>query len=254
MVAYLVLGIILIIMFSVWYAKKVDNNPKHKFYKNLDSTIISSMNDSPIGFGYKTSWFAIKANSPKDVLASLGLSALNESNWENGINNSYGNLAFITPSIDGWVLITGTKLVTADSKKNINKISNTLNTLSEEFGEAQFFSTHRVVEFHCWIKSINGKTNRVYSFLGEANENIAVSGLPSVFEKRYKLVNSFLPEAKAEEYWESENLTYPDEDLVMQIAGDWSINPSILDANKTITSLGVLVDSKSLNKSINYFK
>ena len=64
-----------------------------------------------------------------------------------------------------------------------------LNKLSLEFGEAQFFGNHRVVEYHNWMKSINGKTERIYAYIGERGENIKVFGNPSEIEKDLNLFN-----------------------------------------------------------------
>lgn len=60
-----------------------------------------------------------------------------------------------------------------------------------------------------------------------------------------KLVNTFSEEAKNKAYYENEKLIYPDEDLVMQVAEHWSINPSKLEERKDIEpSLGLLGQRK----------
>jgi hypothetical protein len=44
----------------------------------------------------------------------------------------------------------------------------------------------------------------------------------------------FSKEAEAENYWEREDLDYADEELVMKIAENWSINPTKLTERKDI--------------------
>jgi hypothetical protein len=113
--------------------------------------------------------------------------------------------------------------------------------LSKEFGEAQFFCTHRIVEYHCWALATNGQVNRVYSYLGESGENIVIEGQPTTFEQTLNLVNTFSDEAKNENYYEQEDLVWASEELVMEVAKHWSIDPTKLGERKDIaSSLGLL--------------
>jgi hypothetical protein len=41
--------------------------------------------DSPEGFGFKSSWFAVKTQEPKRVAEILGLADLQRANWASGI-------------------------------------------------------------------------------------------------------------------------------------------------------------------------
>ncbi len=116
-------------------------------------------------------------------------------------------------------------LPTSDTLESIEILENLLNNLSSKYGEAHFFGTHRVVEYHNWMKSINGKIERVYAYIGESNQNIKVSGQLTLPEKKLTLFNSLSKEAKSNTYWDREDLDYPDEELVMKIAENWSINP-----------------------------
>lgn len=135
------------------------------------------------------------------------------------------------------MLVAGISLPDGDSKV----IENLLNNMSKEFGEAQYFSTHRVVEYHCWIKSVSGKIVRHYSYLGESGENITVLGEPTSFEKKFNLINTFSPEASNPNYYENEELIYPDEEFVMEISGAWSVNPnSFEDRSDLPKSVGLV--------------
>jgi hypothetical protein len=196
--------------------------------------------DAPVGFGYKVMWIAVKTDNKELVAQIIGLKKTKPSNWKSGIDMAYENAIFITPPIDGWTLVVGMKLPTGDSKESIEKVSNLLKRLSTQFGEAQFFCTHRVVEYHCWIKSTNGQINRIYSYLGERGENIVVKGDPTDIEKKYELINTFSEEAKKEDYFNREGLVIPDEQLVMTIAGHWSIDPTLLDKRTDIKGLGLI--------------
>lgn len=128
-----------------------------------------------------------------------------------------------------------------DSKESLEKLEKVLNELSSEFGEAQFFGTHRVVEYHNWMKSVNGKMKRIYSYVGESMENIKVFGNLTESEKGLNLFNSLSEEAKSDEYFDREDLDYADEKLVMKIAENWSINPTKLTERTDIKNeLGII--------------
>jgi len=203
---------------------------------------MSNKEDSPIPFGYKMMWIAVKTDQKEKVGALLGLKNLRPSNWKNGMDGAYGKSIFITPLLHGWTLAVGMNLPTGggDSRESIQKLKALLKKLSAEFGEAQFFCTHRIVEYHCWIKAKNGKVERAYAYLGESAENIVIEGNPTAIEANLNLINTFSPEARKDEYFEREDILYPDEDLVMTIAEDWSVNPTTIENDKDIKGMGLI--------------
>jgi hypothetical protein len=169
------------------------------------------------------------------------LKNISDCNWEVGIDRAYNGSAFITPSIDGWTLACGWGLPHGDSREGIEEVKNILKALSKEFGEAQFFCTHRITEYHCWIRAVDGQVKRVYSYLGESGENILIEGEPTSFESTLKLANTFSEEAKDEDYSEREDIIWPNEEVIMQVAEHWSINPTRLDERTDIEpGLGLL--------------
>jgi len=84
------------------------------------------------------------------------------------------------------------------------------------------------------MKSVNGKITRIYSYIGESGESIKVFGDLTDPEIGLNLFNSFSKEAKSDEYWNREDLDYADEELVMKIADNWSVNPTKLTERKDI--------------------
>lgn len=199
--------------------------------------------DLPVGFGYKCMWMAVKTVNTQKLVELLKVRNLEPCNWKVGIDQAYKGYVFITPPIDGWTLACGTGLPNGDRPEDIEHIKSLLETLSKTFGDAQFFCTHRVVEYHCWIKAVAGKVVRVYAYLGESGENITIEGEPTAIEKPLNLANTFSPEAKDENYFGREDIVWPDEQLVMEIARDWSVDPSQLgERTGTKPELGLLGD------------
>lgn len=234
------LAIIIGFVFTLFNNSKFNKKreAKHQIQKDYDRfTEI----DSAVSFGYKCAWFAVKTNNKKRVSELLKIKNPTECNWKIGIDKAYENSIYITPSINDWTLICGLGLPFGDEKNTRKEIMEILQNLSAEFGEAQFFATHRVVEFHSWMKAVNGNIIRAYSYLGESGENLLVEGEPTEFERRYNLVNTFSKEAQKDDYFDQENLEIPDEEFVMKLAENWSINPTKLGGRKDIKNeLGIL--------------
>ncbi len=237
----ILVGIVGFIAFSVLYVKR---NRATVQYQTEPKNILTEK-DTPMNFGYKIVWIAVKTGNKSELSKILGLENSKSANWKSGIEKAYDSSIYITPQIGKWTLAVGMGLPLGDNIESIQKLEVLLNKLSSEFGEAQFFGTHRVVEYHNWMKSVNGKMERIYSYLGESGENIKVYGLPTEPEKNLRLFNSLSEEAKSDEYWEREDLDYADEELVMKIAENWSVNPTKLTQRRDIKNeLGIVGEMK----------
>lgn len=215
-----------------------------------DSESMLTNKDKPINFGYKNIWIAVKTDNKQRIAEILGIGEIKLSNWEHGLKATYNDDCFITPRIGYWTLVVGINVIdAAGTLDGVIELEKKLNKLSTEFGEAQSFGTYRVDEYHHWIKSINGKTARVYAYSGASGETFKNFGKLTPPEQGLNLFNSLSKEAESDKYWEREDLDYADEDLVMKIAGNWSINPSKLTERTDIADeLGIV--GKVLNSSV----
>lgn len=236
-----IIGLIVIAFIAVTLYKKNSSSGQTNYPTTVQSTFDKTVPDSAVGFGYNCMWFAVKTDNKNRLAEILKLKNISDCNWQVGIDKAYNGSVFITPTIDGWTLACGWGLPHGDTKEGIEEVKNILLSLSKQFGEAQFFCTHRVTEYHCWIKATNGKVERVYSYSGESFENIAIEGQPTEFERTLKLANTFSDEAKDEKYFEREDLVWADEELLMRVAEHWSIDPTKLENREDIPpSLGLL--------------
>jgi hypothetical protein len=208
-------------------------------YLSTDLKAAATEPDSAVSFGYKCLWFAVKTDDKERLASIFKLKNIHGCNWRIGIDVAYKGAVFITPTIDKWTLICGWGLV--DIGSSPEKAKPILQVLSKEFGDAQFFCTYRVTEYHCWMKARNGVVERVYDYSGESAENNAIEGEPTAFEQTRKLVNTLSDEAKDPKYFKNKEIIWPDEDLVMEIAGHWSIDPTKLEKRVDIKpGLGLL--------------
>lgn len=196
----------------------------------------STTPDAPTGFGYKNNWLTVKTTDPKELAEFLEISKLKPSNWASGAEAAYNDSVFISPAIDGWVVVLGTEITdpTHDEAKEL------FERLSKRYGECQFFLTHRSVEYHAWVLAKEGEIKRSYVYFAEEG-TLEYLGTPTPFEEKCLLVNTFSEESKAEDYWEHPDLCIPDEELVMDIAESWSsVNPRRLDKETEVTELGLV--------------
>lgn len=170
--------------------------------------------DTPVSFGYKMVWFAVRTTDAHRVAAALGLRQPQPCNWKTGVDRAYaGEDVFITPPVDGWTMALGFPLSGEEAE-----IAVRLEALSREFAEAQYFGTHRVSEYHGWARSVNGKIIRHYAYVGDQGETLRNEGPAGEIE----------PEL-------------PDEETVMQIAEAWSVNPISLEGRRDLLpALGLL--------------
>lgn len=182
--------------------------------------------DNAIDFGYKMQWFAVKTNDQKKIAEIIKLKKVSKSNWENGIKGAYQNSVFITPQINDWIIVCGHGIPSGKEKQ-------LLVDLSKEFGEVQFFATHRVSDYHSWMKAINGTIERSFTYSDEYDNGYAAQGNPTRIEKE----NGLTKEIEND----SEYIDFIDEEFLMKIAKNWSIDPTQLSQRKDIKpELGIV--------------
>ena len=184
-------------------------------------------------------WFAVKTHDRKKLADVLKLYQVDTCNWSDGIQQAYADKVFITPAIGDWRLAAGWGLLcpgTKNPRAELTCFREKINGLSTAFGEAQLFITYRVNEYDFWAKSIKGKITRLYFYVGETGENIAVEGAPTPVEAKLHLINTLSAEARRDSnYADRPGLTIPDETLVMKIAENWSIDPTQITKRKDVS-------------------
>lgn len=233
-----------------------DVKPNTENYPSLkveQVTKIDSTPDTPISFGYKTSWFAIPTEDTNVVVSTLGLKNVVDANWHSGFyykmepydghRESRNKRIFVAPPIDGWTLVETDLNFTADTSENINTLENILRDLSEKFGEAQYFGSYRVVDYASWYRFKNGKLVRGYSYAGGANGYYVNKGKTTPEETKlgYGDISNFtideLNSAPHIPYDKNGITIWPDEEHPALIAENWSLNPLKLE-RKYANNLG----------------
>ena len=200
--------------------------------------------DSPVSFGYKISWCAVRSPDCGAIASALGFAEPSRVSWGRGIEAAYAGSVFITPAIDGWTLVVGDAVAPGVERADGNWRSN-LVELSERFGEVQMFTTHRVVELHGWALARHGRVERAYCYVGESGEVRYDEGgqTPAEQSLGFNFGDPDSPEAEDETYWEREDL-FPCEASVMSLAAKWSVSPIELSEDSGSPALGLVPESK----------
>jgi len=222
--------------------------------------------DKPRSFGYKVSWFAVKASNAAAVIDALELKDAAPANWVSGLaaanpdgfSPDNDRWLFVSPPISGWVLAVGSWLPypTAETHHDIGaKFDAMFARLMARFDDVQFFASHRVSDYCAWARAVNGEPVRIFAYGGEVLMNLggqtpeeAKLGLPDltglslsdaedrIFRvaeeldaEQEKLVASGLSQDEAyERAYQNGRHAFPTEEDVVRLAALWSIDPTQL--------------------------
>jgi len=201
--------------------------------------------DKPIGFGYKNAWLAIKTDESSAVARTLGLSELEPANWESGLHTSYSRYethVFVTPPVEGWVFVVGIALPDAGDSERPDRCTPVLESLGQAYDSVYYFGTHRIVEFHAWVQVKDGSVSRAYAYLGERGETIWDRGEKTAEENRlgFNFFADEPPRGQGEKYWDRKDLRSPNEEDVINIAEEWTLNPLSIDSMDLPESVGLV--------------
>jgi hypothetical protein len=138
---------------------------------------------------------------------------------------------FLTPAVDGWTLaVLGSSKLFEDDGLAGGALD--LPSLSRRFGEVQKFATHRVVDYQEWQRWVNGSPVRRYCWIGESGEIPFDEGEPVSAE------GNLLRAADLDGDWDASD--FADEETVMAVAAQWSVDPTTLDERDDLPPRGLL--------------
>jgi hypothetical protein len=171
--------------------------------------------DRPIPFGYKTSWIVVSTDKPEAIVTYFPRLQFSRSTWKMGQSGRI----FISPPVQGWVFIQGD--IPGTDSADTTAIEELLTVLSREFGFAAYFGSHRVVDYYAWVQAREGTIVRAFS----------TDGFEVTMEDGEKqgIERSFVYPHEAAFIDDSFQQDFPDEEMVLTIAGDWSLDPRTLD-------------------------
>lgn len=181
--------------------------------------------DDPLPFGDEIAWLAIHSDSHADVVAVLPVDEVQSANWKTGLEAVEQGYTFITPVLNGWVIVASKNLARPEGLG----WDGLMQALSKRFQEAQFFEFHD--EHDCcyaWSKYRDGVEERTLVYSIEAAAGVACER-GSLSKEESQLGLSSL---------DYENR--PELENALRLAGLWSINPQTLHGLGLPKSVGAV--------------
>ena len=188
---------------------------------------------SPSLFDQPVRWLAVKSNNPSTVQSALGLQAAVPCSWEEGLHEARDQKMFVSPPINGWVVVVGSAL--PDPADDVDGCFHFLRELSHEVGQVQFFTVNRVLNYHGWALVDRGNVFRAYAWAGETLWN---QGPLTAAERELQL--------RCFDYATDRNVFAQREPLIAntekvpRLASRWSVDPMGLRDGSSSTRQGVV--------------
>jgi hypothetical protein len=201
---------------------------------------IDATPDKPVGFGFKTNWFAIRDATPEAVLKALDFADAQPANWETGlqylaVKSTDDHWVFVSPLIDQWVFIIGGIWMPHPARgpgwldETGRKFDAFLGRLLPHFSDIQFFGSYRVTGFVAWMRAIDGNVIRSFAFNdAECWENAGVQ-TPEEAQLNFADISGLAPMEAVEKFFSDEGAHLLDEEDVVRLAALWSLDPSRLE-------------------------
>ncbi|MCI0623132.1 MAG: hypothetical protein L0387_15995 [Acidobacteria bacterium] len=179
-------------------------------------------------------WLAIRSSNPLAVQSALGLHNTKPCSWLEGLSQLTEHTLFISPPIEGWLLVVGPGL--PDPSEDIDECYRFILKLSRELGHVQFFSVNRAVNHHAWARVEGERVVRAYAW---AEETLWNQGKLSSAEIDLEL--------KCFGYGEnpelfSGNSHHSNAEKVTFLAARWSLDPTCIDERRLSSAKGIAGD------------
>jgi len=182
-------------------------------------------------------WLAIKSSNQQAVQTLFGLHNATPCSWTEGVARANSHKLFISPPINGWILVMGTHL--PETSEDVDATFRFLLHLSRELGEVQYFSVNRILGHHAWARLDHGRVVRGYAWAGETLWN---QGPKTWAERKLGL--------KCYDYFAGESRNYlgPAEqarsnaEKIMLLSAIWSIDPTSIDSSVLTSVAGIAGD------------
>jgi len=176
-------------------------------------------------------WVAVRAVSTQTVREVLALDEATPCSWAEGLSGNHE--FFISPQMNGWIIITGMGLPNPTDDVDMTFLF--LTALSRKLGHVQYFYASRLLRHHAWARLDDGCVTRAYAWAGETVWNQGIETLPEiqVGMKTYPYGDQSATLLDAETNF----------DRVPQLASRWSLDPAEVKINSAKQLIGIAGES-----------
>ncbi len=182
-------------------------------------------------------WVAVKTVKPEAVQAALRLHNPTPCSWTDGMARVSDQKLFISPAINGWVLVVGS--LVPEPGEDVDACFRFLQRLSRELGEVQFFSINRAVGHHAWARFERGRAIRGYAWAGETLWN---QGHKTWAERKLGLKCYDYCEGESRNHFSQLERNRANTEKILLLASIWSLDPSSIDDRALADAFGIAGD------------
>jgi hypothetical protein len=174
-----------------------------------------------------TCWIAVRSVSPESVKEALGLNHSAPCTWIEGLLGDHA--FFISPRVNGWVIITGLALPTPT--EDVDACFIFLSNLSRKLGHVQYFYAETFSRHHGWARLDDGCVTRAYAWAGSTVWSQGVETLPEIEAgvKTFAYGDQSASLIDVESNFEK----------VPVLAARWSLDPAGVKLNTIRQSIGI---------------
>ncbi len=177
-------------------------------------------------------WVAVKSRNVFAVQKALSLHNPRPCSWLEGFTNA--DKLFVSPPVKGWILVTGAGL--PRPRQDVDACFCFMLDLSRKLGEVQFFSAHRTLHCHAWVKARNGRIVRAYAW---AETTLWQQGTPTSAEKELAFRCLGYTEPFPEIASKSEATVNANVEKVPLLAARWGLDPAVVQVHFPLNEQGV---------------
>lgn len=179
-------------------------------------------------------WLAVRSTDLQAVQSALHLQHTQTCLWSEGKAQLEDHDFVLSPPVDGWILVFGPGLI--DPQDDVDACFLFLNRLSRELGEVQYFSFHRVLNHHSWVKALSGRIVRGYAFAGTVLWN---QGEPTAAERELKMELFQYGDESMRKLYNQQPQSANNAEKVIRLAALWSLDPGVLENSELATAKGL---------------
>ncbi len=204
--------------------------------------------DSPLAFGWSTAWLAIRTRDTAKVVDALGLKERQRIGWQSGLaavhdDGLADDHVLVTPAVNGWTFVIGYALPHPSADPRSDRGGPLLAALARQFDDVQYFFSGPALDLFAWSRYQSGTLMRRYATAGV--ETLFDEGMITEAELRHGLAPARQSNPGGVGKWRpvlvgavASPHSLPSEDMLLQIAGAWSLNPSLIDTAMPLTGAG----------------
>lgn len=179
-------------------------------------------------------WLAIRSGNVAAIQETLGLSNPQRCTWKDGFAISGVEKLFISPPVNGWILVVGPALPAPE--EDVDFCFHFISHISKRLGHVQFFSLNSALNHHCWVRAHTGRIERAYAWCGETQWNQGpVTPEESVIGMECHKYGISIEDLDSKQITRLSNNTAN----IPQLAARWSINPDALSPEIFAKSSGI---------------